>query len=147
MPDVATLSRLRMARLRTGMSLRELAREVGISDSYLSLIETGHRPLTPHVRARLVDVLGDVDLPPPEDRLQQAEADRLRWEGLYHETRAVLGELVEAVRVAATHRPCCSAHGVDMSCDQYRRSHFVEVRPCCCSVDAAVLKATGQADG
>lgn len=30
-----------------------------------------------------------------------------------------------------THHPCCSSHGVDMTCEQYRRTHFVEVRPCC----------------
>lgn len=30
-----------------------------------------------------------------------------------------------------SHKPCCSSHGVDMSCARYRRTHFVEVRPCC----------------
>ncbi|QTF81606.1 hypothetical protein SEA_PULCHRA_91 [Microbacterium phage Pulchra] len=30
-----------------------------------------------------------------------------------------------------THNPCCSSHGVDMTCDDYRRTHFVQVRPCC----------------
>lgn len=30
-----------------------------------------------------------------------------------------------------THTPCCSAHGKPMSCEQYRRAHFVEIRPCC----------------
>jgi hypothetical protein len=39
-----------------------------------------------------------------------------------------------------THRPCCSAHGVDMTCERYRRTHFVEVRPCC-AVDAERLRA------
>lgn len=38
-----------------------------------------------------------------------------------------------------THRPCCSSHGVDMTCERYRRTHFVEVRPCC-SVDAELLR-------
>ncbi|WP_367128270.1 response regulator transcription factor [Saccharothrix sp. HUAS TT1] len=38
------------------------------------------------------------------------------------------------------HNPCCSSHGVPMSCAQYRRTHFVEVRPCC-SADAARLAA------
>lgn len=36
------------------------------------------------------------------------------------------------------HEPCCSSHGVDMTCERYRRTHFVEVRPCC-SADAALL--------
>ncbi len=30
-----------------------------------------------------------------------------------------------------THNPCCSSHGVDMDCATYRRTHFVEVGPCC----------------
>lgn len=29
------------------------------------------------------------------------------------------------------HDPCCSSHGIAMSCANYRRTHFVEVRPCC----------------
>jgi hypothetical protein len=30
-----------------------------------------------------------------------------------------------------THVPCCTAHGVPMTCERYRRTHFIEVRPCC----------------
>lgn len=30
-----------------------------------------------------------------------------------------------------THTPCCSSHGVRMDCATYRRTHFVETRPCC----------------
>lgn len=30
-----------------------------------------------------------------------------------------------------THDPCCSSHGKALTCVQYRRTHFVEVRPCC----------------
>lgn len=37
-----------------------------------------------------------------------------------------------------THAPCCSSHGVDMTCEEYRRTHFVEVRPCCTD-DAVIL--------
>lgn len=29
------------------------------------------------------------------------------------------------------HSPCCSTHANDLCCRHYRRSHFVEVRPCC----------------
>lgn len=32
---------------------------------------------------------------------------------------------------AITHDPCCSSHGKALTCAQYRRTHFVEVRPCC----------------
>lgn len=42
---------------------------------------------------------------------------------------------------APTHFPCCTAHGVDMTCAQYRRTHFVEVRPCC-AADARLLDTT-----
>lgn len=38
------------------------------------------------------------------------------------------------------HAPCCSSHGVTMSCAQYRRTHFVEVRPCC-AYDARLMEA------
>lgn len=31
----------------------------------------------------------------------------------------------------ATHTPCCSSHGVYMTCLDYRRTHFVEVGSCC----------------
>lgn len=40
---------------------------------------------------------------------------------------------------ALTHAPCCSAHGRNLTCSQYRRSHFVEVRPCC-AADALVYE-------
>lgn len=30
-----------------------------------------------------------------------------------------------------THNPCCSSHGVNMTCETYRRTHFVEVGACC----------------
>ncbi|CAL9606033.1 hypothetical protein SUDANB95_05491 [Actinosynnema sp. ALI-1.44] len=39
-----------------------------------------------------------------------------------------------------THTPCCSAHGKSMSCATYRRTHFVEIRPCCW-VDARQIAA------
>jgi hypothetical protein len=40
------------------------------------------------------------------------------------------------------HAPCCSIHGHAMTCEAYRRTHFVEVRPCC-GFDAAVVLAVG----
>lgn len=42
------------------------------------------------------------------------------------------------------HSPCCSSHGINMTCERYRRTHFVEVRPCC-GTDAARLRAEAQA--
>lgn len=40
-------------------------------------------------------------------------------------------EIRERLAVAPTHRPCCSSHHRDMTCAEYRRTHFVEVGPCC----------------
>jgi hypothetical protein len=40
------------------------------------------------------------------------------------------------------HDPCCSSHGVPMDCERYRRTHFVEVRPCCAE-DAQRLATDG----
>lgn len=39
-----------------------------------------------------------------------------------------------------THDPCCSSHGKVLTCAEYRRTHFVEVRPCC-AADRALLDA------
>lgn len=44
-----------------------------------------------------------------------------------------------------THIPCCSSHNEPMTCARYRRTHFVEVRPCC-AVDAAALRAADRAE-
>lgn len=43
----------------------------------------------------------------------------------------VIHELRERLAVAETHRPCCSSHGRHLTCADYRRTHFVEVGPCC----------------
>ena len=43
-------------------------------------------------------------------------------------------EAREAARAAprtGPHAPCCSSHGVDMDCETYRRTHFVETGRCC----------------
>lgn len=37
------------------------------------------------------------------------------------------------------HAPCCSVHGRNLTCEQYRRTHYVEVRPCC-AADALVYE-------
>lgn len=36
-----------------------------------------------------------------------------------------------------THRPCCSSHTMAACCACYRRTHFVEVGPCCSAWTAA----------
>ena len=42
--------------------------------------------------------------------------------------------------ITPEHDPCCSAHGIPMDCERYRRTHFVEVRPCC-TQDRIALEA------
>lgn len=58
---------------------------------------------------------------------------------------APLLALINANKESLDHAPCCSSHDVAMTCERYRRTHFVEVRPCC-STDRARMeleKATG----
>lgn len=50
---------LRKMRLARGMSLRQLAREAGISPSYLSDIELGRRLPAERTRSRIVRPLGN----------------------------------------------------------------------------------------
>lgn len=52
------LSELRWARVRSGMTLDELAQAAGISNSYLSLLERGHRRMSDQMERRLWDALG-----------------------------------------------------------------------------------------
>ena len=73
------------------------------------------------------------------------------WEALHddsldHATREVIAALDAYLAEEPTHVPCCSAHGESMTCEKYRRTHFVEVRPCC-SVDAERLAGTQTDDG
>lgn len=46
--------------------------------------------------------------------------------------------MTDTAEAVNEHAPCCSSHKVDMTCERYRLTHFVEVRPCC-SIDAAAL--------
>lgn len=52
---------------------------------------------------------------------------------------APLLAMIKADKESLDHSPCCSSHGVPMTCERYRRTHFVEVRPCC-AADAERLK-------
>jgi hypothetical protein len=78
--------------------------------------------------ARVADALqrghGPACTPPDEDGPGQCRCEQ--------------AVLAAELRDAPTHDPCCSAHGVPMTCARYRRTHFVEVRPCC-SADAEAL--------
>jgi nitrogen PTS system EIIA component len=53
---------MRLLRVDTGLSLRDLARRIGVSSAYLSRVEHGHDPApTPD---RLIAIAGALDLPP-----------------------------------------------------------------------------------
>lgn len=114
--DVERGGRLRRARMRAGLTQTVLASHVGVAGCYLSLIEAGKRPLRPALAERVEAVVGSLDADPAAEL-------------------AALREML-ATQVV-THRPCCSAHGEDMTCEKYRRTHFVEVGNCC-DVDRAV---------
>lgn len=58
---------------------------------------------------------------------------------------APLLALIKADKESLDHSPCCSSHGEPMTCERYRRTHFVEVRPCC-TVDAERLEQEKEAE-
>lgn len=93
---------------------------------------------TRRIRAQLLSFAGEIvrggwipDDLAADDRL---DALRVRWAMRVRD----MSDAFTAQSV--THKPCCSSHGEDMTCEKYRRTHFVEVRPCC-SADAAALAA------
>ena len=51
---------LRAAARRRGLTMKELARKMGVSASYLSQIATGHKPWTRQMREKAEAVLGEV---------------------------------------------------------------------------------------
>jgi transcriptional regulator with XRE-family HTH domain len=60
----------RQARKRTRWSQQRAAAKLGVSQSYLSMLETGERPLSPEIARRMVHVykLSPVSLPPSQER-------------------------------------------------------------------------------
>lgn len=64
----------------------------------------------------------------------QGMADSLDSHVDHEDIHRLLTEAIEMSRArdrVITHAPCCSAHGIAMTCDRYRRTHFVEVGNCC----------------
>ncbi|BEK88200.1 helix-turn-helix domain-containing protein [Nocardia seriolae] len=55
---------LRAAREAAGLGLREMARRTHFTASYLSLIETGRRPVTAEIVAAYEGTLGRMSTPP-----------------------------------------------------------------------------------
>jgi len=54
---------------------------------------------------------------------------RCSWCLTRDEARAA--ELADYATRTDPHDPCCTSHGVTMTCAEYRRTHFVETGPCC----------------
>lgn len=63
-PQVLVGRTVRMMREAHHIGLRDFAADLGVSPSHLSRIETGERPLTADLEARIVNVLSN--LPAPE---------------------------------------------------------------------------------
>ena len=53
-------SELRAAARRRGLTMKELAKKMGVSAGYLSQIANGKRPWTPKMREKAMAVLGEV---------------------------------------------------------------------------------------
>ena len=53
-------SELRAAARRRGLTMKELAALMGVSEGYLSQVANGHRPWTPKMREKVMAVLGEV---------------------------------------------------------------------------------------
>lgn len=51
-------TRLRQLRLARGLTQRELARRVGVTQNYIPALEAGIRQVGPHLRGALLDALG-----------------------------------------------------------------------------------------
>ena len=53
-------SELRAAARKRGLTMKELAKKMGVSASYLSQVGTGKKPWTPKLREKAIAVLGEV---------------------------------------------------------------------------------------
>lgn len=69
--------RIRAIRSSRGMSQSELASATGVSNSYLSHIEAGRRPLSPGIRAKIAQALG-IDAAQLEDGIPADQRDELQ---------------------------------------------------------------------
>lgn len=124
-------SELRNLRLLAGLSIEELATELGISKSYLSLLETGKRALTPKLRdqfeSRFATDLGDHHDGSIDVRLLLAHAQHEIESGRAASTLQSLEEVItastlsgpvhwHALRIQATALAAleCSSEAVDI---------------------------------
>ena len=95
---------LRAAARRRGLTMKELAKKMGVSASYLSQVGTGKRPWTPMLREKAMAVLGEV----PGQGIVYRQGGVVEGESSFiRESARVLGmslrDLADRVGVSASH--------------------------------------------
>ena len=100
----STETELRAAARRRGLTMKELAKKMCVSASYLSQVGTGKRPWTPELREKAMAVLGEV----PGQGIVYRQGGVVEGESSYiRESARVLGmslgDLADRVGVSASH--------------------------------------------
>ena len=100
----STETELRAAARRRGLTMKELARKMGVSASHLSQVGTGKRPWTPQLREKAMAVLGEV----PGQGIVYRQGGVVEAESSYiRESARVLGlslrDLADRVGVSASY--------------------------------------------
>jgi len=111
-PLLAIGQRLRQARLELGMSLREMARRVGVSPSFISQVELGRTKPSVGTLYSIALELGVSlnELMPPAAKVASSAESGLSAETLHDRTRATIPDGVSPVQRAAT-RPALQING------------------------------------
>ena len=97
-------SELRAAARKRGLTMKELAKKMGVSASYLSQIGTGKKPWTPKLREKAMAILGEV----PGQGIVYRQSDVVEGDSSFiRESARVLGmnlrDLADRVGVSASY--------------------------------------------
>ena len=100
----STETELRAAARKRGLTMKELAKKMGVSASYLSQIGTGKKPWTPTLREKAIAVLGEV----PGQGIVYRQGGVIEGESSYiRESARVLGmslgELADKVGISSSY--------------------------------------------
>ena len=95
---------LRAAARKRGLTMKELAKKMGVSASYLSQVGTGKKPWTPMLREKAMAVLGEI----PGQGIVYRQSDIVEGESSYiRESARVLGmslgELADKVGISSSY--------------------------------------------
>ncbi len=101
---VSAETELRAAARRRGLTMKELAKKMGVAPGYLSQVGTGKRPWTPKLREKAMAVLGDV----PGQGIVYRQSDVVEEGSTFIRERArsygmSLGELADRVGISASY--------------------------------------------